>query len=121
MKLVSIFKLGERQMTSVGFGGCDLGADGATIVANYIRVSGSLTTLNLASNDIRAKGGKVIANALQVNCSLTSLNLSSNSLTGETGYTSRLYRGAGLLFRCWGPGDLPGVRDDHLKGQGQRR
>eukprot|EP00964_Phaeocystis_antarctica_P156453 scaffold126109_cov27-Phaeocystis_antarctica.AAC.1 len=50
LKLVSIFK--ERQMTSVGLGGCDLGPDGGKVVADYIRDSGSLTNLKLSINNL---------------------------------------------------------------------
>ena len=45
LELVSIFR--EKQMTSVGLAGCDLGADGATAVAEYVQLSGSLTSLDV--------------------------------------------------------------------------
>ena len=43
LNLVSIFK--EKQMTSVGLAGCDLDVDGAKAVADYVRVTGSLTSV----------------------------------------------------------------------------
>ena len=59
-------------MTSVGLAGCDLGADGAKIVAEYVHhASGSLTSLDLRSNGIGSEGGKAIAEAIKVKGSLS--------------------------------------------------
>ena len=44
LNLVSIFQEKDL-MKSVGLGGCDLGVDGAKAVAEYVRVSASLTSV----------------------------------------------------------------------------
>ena len=44
LELISIFKK-KDQMQSVGLARCDLGADGAKAVADYVSVSGSLTSV----------------------------------------------------------------------------
>ena len=67
-------------MTSVSIADCGLGPDGAKIVAEYVRVSGSLTSLNLRKNDIGPKGGVAISEALKVNGSLAECNLRGNRL-----------------------------------------
>ena len=45
LSLISIFKQ-KDQMVSVGLADCNLGADGAKAVADYVSVSASLTNLS---------------------------------------------------------------------------
>ena len=47
LELVAIFK--EKQMTSVGLARCDIDADGAKVVAEYVQCSGSLNKVRSAS------------------------------------------------------------------------
>lgn len=47
LELVSIFK--EKQMTSVGLAWCDLGADGAKVVAEYVQCSGSMKEVRFSA------------------------------------------------------------------------
>ena len=54
LELVSIFR--EKQMTSVGLAGCNLGADGGKAVADYLQLSSSLTSL-----DVRGYSNKLDA------------------------------------------------------------
>ena len=53
LNLVSIFKV--KQMTSVGLAKCSLNADDAKVIAEYVRVSDSLTSLNLLANNFDIK------------------------------------------------------------------
>ena len=57
LELISIFKE-KDQMTSVGLASCDLGADGAKAVADYVSVSGSLTMLDVRLNRGMGADGK---------------------------------------------------------------
>ena len=58
-------------------------AEGIKAVADALRVSGSLTSLNLKYNDVGAEGAKAIADALRDNGSLTSLDLEDNGIGQE--------------------------------------
>ena len=49
--LVAIFKEKDR-MTSVGLAECDLGAEGAVAVADYVRVSEALTEIKCAAQNL---------------------------------------------------------------------
>ena len=62
LELVSIFK--EKQMTSVGLGGCDLGPDGGKVVAEYVSVSSSLTYLDVCESSITDDGAQQLAAAV---------------------------------------------------------
>ena len=52
-------------MTYVGLGGCNLGPDGAKIVAGYMRDSSALTNLNLSSNNLAGETGFIKAAEVQ--------------------------------------------------------
>jgi hypothetical protein len=93
LNLVSIFKQ-QDQMKSVGFAGCDLGVDEAKAVADYVSVSGGLTSLNLSDNQLcgldmwgngtyNAEGITAIADALRVNGALTRVDVRCNSIAGD--------------------------------------
>ena len=64
LELISIFRE-KDQMRSVGLGGCDLGVEGARAIADYVRVSGSLTECILRSNGLGVKGWTSIFTALR--------------------------------------------------------
>ena len=51
---LSIVRAARQQdkMTSLGLKGCGIGASGANEIAEYMRVSSALTSLNLKYNDI---------------------------------------------------------------------
>ena len=98
LELVSIFV--EKQMTSIGLANCGLDAEAANIVAQYVRASGSLTSLDISFNQICGSCGEytgiravlqlsdginAICDAFSVNSLLTSLNLSGNSIGLEGG------------------------------------
>ena len=83
LNLVSIFKV--KQMTSVGLAKCSLNADDAKVIAEYVRVSNSLTSFNLYDNMIGAITGTAVAKAIKVNESLTELYLGANELNTECG------------------------------------
>ena len=63
-----------------------IGATGATAIANALKVNSSLTSLNLTGNNYigGATGATAIADALKVNSSLTGLSLNSTFI-GDTG------------------------------------
>ena len=82
LALVKVFK--EKQMTYINLTSCNLDADGAKEVAEYVRVSCSLTTLDLQGNKLGPESGEAIAEALKVNGSLTILSLYNNQI-GEAG------------------------------------
>ena len=64
LELVSIFR--EKQMTSVGLGGCSLGADGAKAVAEYLQLSGSLTSLDVnGSNKLDAASKELLRDTVK--------------------------------------------------------
>jgi len=50
------------------------------VLAEYVSVSGVLTTLNLDNNNIRDEGAAAIAEALRGNGVLTNLDLRANGL-----------------------------------------
>ena len=57
--LVRVFK--EKQMTCINLVGCNLGADGAKEVAEYVRVSSSLTSLDVCRNNITGVSARELA------------------------------------------------------------
>ena len=76
--------LSYNLLCGVQYGQGTYTAKGIKAVADALRVSGSLTSLNLRSNSIGAEGAKSVADALGVNGSLTSLDIRDNAL-GESG------------------------------------
>jgi len=87
LTLVSIFKKMD-QMKRLGLASCNLGADGASAVADHVRFSGSLANLSLADNGLTTfgkdmSGVEALADALRFNRSLTRLNLSGNKMGPE--------------------------------------
>ena len=86
LELVKIFS--EKQMTSVGLAECDLGAEGAKAVAEYVQLSSSLTSLDLSSNRLcgvnvfgegtyTAEAINAIGEALKINGSLKEVRSAS--------------------------------------------
>ena len=63
-----------------------IGDQGATGLAEALKVKSTLTKLNLQSNDIGDQGAAGLAEALKVNSTLTNLDLQNND-TGEQGAT----------------------------------
>ena len=60
-------------------------AEGITAIAEALKVTGSLTVLNLRNNYIGSEGTKEIAKGLSANGSLTHLDVRYNSNMGEAG------------------------------------
>ena len=60
-------------------------AEGITAIAEALKVTGSLTSLNLWNNKIGDEGAAAIAKGLSNNGSLTEINLKNNSL-GQEGW-----------------------------------
>ena len=58
----------------------DIKAEGTKYIADALRVSGSLTSINLCDNNISAEGAKAMCDALSANDSLTRLDVSFNML-----------------------------------------
>ena len=84
MALQLIRILSQRQMVSVGLARCNLSGDGAQAVAEYIRVSASLTSIDLSNANLTDHGEDLsaviaIAEAIGGSRSLTSINLRSNN------------------------------------------
>jgi hypothetical protein len=68
--------------------GCNrIGNEGAAALADALKENMSLTTIDLASNGIGDQGASVLADALTVNTSVTSINLDSNTI-GNQGATA---------------------------------
>ena len=63
--------------------GCDLGPDGAVAVADYVRCSASLKSLDLGGNRLEAEGAKALAPAVAASASLTAANLLRTNLNKE--------------------------------------
>lgn len=72
-----------KSMVSIGMADCLLGVKGAKIVAEYISVTDSLTSLDLCYNNLRAEGVKALVEAGAFRSSLTSLNLGGNKVKAE--------------------------------------
>ena len=64
-----------------------LSAQGATGLAEALKVNSTLTVLNLADNGTGDQGATGLAEALKVNSTLTELNLEGSD-TGDQGATS---------------------------------
>ena len=60
-----------------------IGPAGAKELAEYISVSGSLTSLNLEDNQISDEGAKAIGESLCLNGSLTKLDVHGNDIGPE--------------------------------------
>jgi hypothetical protein len=57
-----------------------IGAEGAVVLADALKVNSSLTKSSLCINDIGDEGASALANALKVNTSVTSIELSYNGI-----------------------------------------
>ena len=57
--------------------------EGPGAIANALRVSASLMSINLRANEIGSDGAKAIAEAIAVSASLTSIDLGYNSVGKE--------------------------------------
>ena len=85
LALVKVFK--EKQMTCINLAGCNLGADGAKEVTEYVRVSGSLTSLNVCANNITGVSANELASAvlgkqsLEIFCHIPLKELRASNLT----------------------------------------
>jgi len=66
-----------------------IGFQGATAIADALKVNGALTALSLGDNRIGDQGATAIADALNFNGSLTELNLIYNNIGGAAQATLR--------------------------------
>ena len=67
-------------MVSIGMAGCELGVEGAKVVAEMISVMPSLTSINLEGDYLGPEGAKALAPALRASpASLTSVRALRNS------------------------------------------
>jgi hypothetical protein len=72
---------GELRLLDVSY--CEIGDDGAVIVAAFIKVDDTVEEVHLWSNDIGPRGAKFIANALKHKVRLRSVNLCENEIGDE--------------------------------------
>jgi len=70
----------SKSLTSVDLGYNQIGAVGASAIAEAIKQSQSLTTVTLSGNSIGGEGASAIAEAIKQSKSLTTVNLSGNSI-----------------------------------------
>ena len=70
-------------MTSLELYKCGIGDSGAREIAEYVRASKTLRTLNLGGNKIGAEGAAAIGDALRASRTLTELNLIGNKIGDE--------------------------------------
>ena len=71
-----------KAMVGIGMASCNLGVEGAKVVAKLAAVSKSLTSIDLRGNNLGSVGGRAIAQGVSVSKSLTSIDLSGNALCG---------------------------------------
>jgi Ran GTPase-activating protein (RanGAP) involved in mRNA processing and transport len=81
---VGVFKAMD-QMTEVGLASCNLGPDGAKVVADYILVSASLTKVSLRDNKLEDAGAVAIGTALRDSkvSELQEMDLAGNRIAAE--------------------------------------
>ena len=79
-------------MASIGMHNCNLGVEGAKIVAEMVSAMGSLTSLDLRVNKLGPEGAKALAPGLSNNSSLTSIGEGGldlrNNLLGDEGWSA---------------------------------
>ncbi|KAJ3140741.1 hypothetical protein HDU90_008045 [Geranomyces variabilis] len=63
----------------------EIGDEGATALAKFLKDDGSLETLNLRANSIQPAGIAALARALHINERLHTLDISSNNIGGDGG------------------------------------
>jgi len=101
------------KMTRLGLASSKIGPTGATEIAEYVKVSAVLTSLNLAYNQLcgvdldgrgtyDASGIQALASAISVNAVLTTLDLRGNNIgaQGATALADALASGRAVLKQC---------------------
>lgn len=73
-------------LTNLGLGNCDISELGLNRLALALRVSSTLSVLDLSGNSIKTEKAKNLALALRVNTTLTELNLNSNTMGSDGGF-----------------------------------
>jgi hypothetical protein len=71
------------KICSLGLAVCGIGPDGAMEIAEYLRVSKALASLDLYHNRLGPSGGAALVTALKSNFTITSLNLKENGVIFE--------------------------------------
>ena len=74
----------SSSMTTVDLSWKNIGDDGARALADALKVSCSMTSVNLIGNKIGADGARALADALKVSRSMTSVDLGGNKI-GDDG------------------------------------
>lgn len=75
----------DSSLVTLDFGyGCQIGDEGAKVLADLFRANTNLRILNLYNNQIGNEGTKALADLLETNTSLSVLNLGRNQI-GDTG------------------------------------
>jgi len=96
-------------ITEINFARTDVGNLTAIALAQLLRCSQNLTTLDLHDNAVKDEGGTALAQALRFNTSLTALRISENRLTETSakafGATLRL--NSSLLMLTLDKGPIP--------------
>ena len=64
----------------LGLAGCNIKANGAFLIANFLQSNKCLKTLDLAFNQIEVLGADTLSTSLRTNATLTSLNVRQNSV-----------------------------------------
>ena len=90
LRLLAAMK--DKDMASIGMHNCNLGVEGAKIVAKMVSAMGSLTSLDLRVNKLGPEGAKALAPGLRNNSSLTSIGEGGldlrNNLLGDEGWSA---------------------------------
>jgi hypothetical protein len=73
----------NTSVTNIDFRNTNFGDEGASALADALKVNASVTNINLWGNDIGPEGALALANALQVNTSVTTINLRLNNIGDE--------------------------------------
>jgi Ran GTPase-activating protein (RanGAP) involved in mRNA processing and transport len=74
-------------VTGINIYGNQIGAEGASALADALKMNSSVTNINLDDNAIGDEGASVLADALKVNTSVTDISLRSNKF-GAKGATA---------------------------------
>jgi hypothetical protein len=71
MRVLCEVPIKNTTLTKLDVSNKNLGAEGAFVVADYLRNNSLLTSLNLSSNNLKAKGANIVADAIKVtNCAI---------------------------------------------------
>jgi hypothetical protein len=79
--IASLYETDE--MRNVDLSDADIDDEGASALADALKVNTSATSVELDYNQLGAEGASALAGALKVNMTLTSIDITSNQIGAE--------------------------------------